>query len=90
MRILAYAPASGQAGAVAAVAKRVEGWVKEWALTVEDTRALYLALASTFAGTQDHLTFLLKYLNTFEARSVLDPTCSSSLGDVHQGRHLGV
>jgi len=50
--------------------KKTEVWVKEWSVGVEESRALYLAVANLCSGqasaSKEYFHFLTKYLSTFE------------------------
>eukprot|EP00959_Pyramimonas_sp_CCMP1952_P002231 46274-Pyramimonas_sp.AAC.1 len=70
MHLIRYAQKAQVAELLLPSLKKVEGWVKDWGLGSEESRALYLAVANLCSGqpsaSKEHLHYLVKYLATFE------------------------
>lgn len=71
LQILNFALHTQMADSLLPAIKKVEVWVKEWGVGVEESRALYLAVANLCGGqpsaSKEYFHFLMKYLSTFES-----------------------
>mmetsp|Transcript_2666 Transcript_2666/g.3020 ORF Transcript_2666/g.3020 Transcript_2666/m.3020 type:complete len:408 (-) Transcript_2666:196-1419(-) len=70
MRLLSFAASANLADQLLPATKRIDAWGKDWNLTVEESRALYLELANLLrqhqAAQKEAFNYLVKYLATFE------------------------
>lgn len=69
--VLRYAQSAQVAELLLPSIKKVETWVKDWGLSNDESRAVYLAVANLCSGqssaSKEHLHYLVKYLSTFES-----------------------